>query len=397
MLWKTFQEQEDYLLLARKKEQEVLEVMKKVRRQLDYVRKWDKIELEKYKKIIEYMSESVWIWDEKERTTYANPNFCKLLWYSLDEMIGRESYDFRDEESVKTVADNNERRSEWQASKYEWVLKAKDGTLIPVLCSWTPIPGGTVWIMTDLREVKTLQKAKEELKDINKMKDEFISIVWHELRTPLTIIKGYLSMILEWDMWNINLQVKESINQSFESTISLIGIVNNMLDLSKIDSGKMFYLDEKVDMLELSNKLYNDLKIIADEKHIHFELNKKWIFKNKIIKIDPNKFKQIIINLVNNAFKFTNKWWLVKINLIDEEKSIRFEVEDSWIGINKTQLEKIFHKFYQIDVALKRNTEWLWLGLSIIEWIIHHYNSQIYVESEVGKGTKFYFALNKYL
>lgn len=395
MMLKTDKEQKMYLKIAKEKEQEIFEVYKKIRKQLEFVRKWEKIELEKYKKIVEHMSESIWIWDENERTTYANPNFCKLLWYTLKEMIGRESYDFRDEESLKTVVNNNEKREEWHSSKYEWVLKAKDGTLIPVLCSGTPVPWGTVWIMTDLREVKTLQKAKEELKDINKMKDEFISIVWHELRTPLTIIKGYLSMILEGDMGDINSNVKESINQSFESTISLIWIVNDMLDLSKIESGKMVYIDEEIDIVDLTYKLYWDLKIIADEKKIHFEYNIIWDFKNKKVIIDPNKFKQIIINLVNNSLKFTNMGWFIKINLIDEGKSIKFEIEDSGIGMSQEQLEKIFNKFYQIDTALKRNTEGLWLWLSIIDGIIHHYNSQIQVISEVWKWTLFYFSLDK--
>jgi len=161
--------------------------------------------------------------------------------------------------------------------------------------------------MTDLREVKTLQKAKEELKDINKMKDEFISIVGHELRTPLTIIKGYLSMIIEGDMGEVNPTVKDAINQSFESTKSLIGLVNDMLDLSKIESGKMVYIDEKVDIVELSSKLYTDLKVIADQKQINFEFHKIGEFQQKTLEIDPHKFKQIIINLVNNALKFTNK------------------------------------------------------------------------------------------
>lgn len=388
-------EQELYLKLARQKEKEILDVYKKVRKQLEFVRKWEKRELEKYKKIVEHMSESIWIWDEEEKTLYANPNFCKLLWYTLNEMIGKESYVFRDEESVKTVMNNNQKREKWHASKYEWVLKAKDGTLIPVLCSWTPVPGWTVGIMTDLREVKTLQKAKDDLKDINKMKDEFISIVWHELRTPLTIIKWYLSMIIEWDMWEVNPTVKEAINQSFESTKSLIWLVNDMLDLSKIESGKMVYVDEKVDILELSSKLYSDLKVIADQKQINFEFHKTWDFSHKILEIDPHKFKQIIINLVNNALKFTNKWWLIQFNIIDQGDMVRFEIQDSGIGMNPEQLEKIFHKFYQVDSALKRNTEWLGLGLSIIDWIIHHYESQIEVESEVWKGTKFYFSMRK--
>jgi PAS domain S-box-containing protein len=363
-----------------------------------YMKKFSKTsQLEMYQKIVEHMSESIWIGDEKERTVYANPNFCKLLWYTLEEMIGKESYVFRDEESSKIVFSNNTLRKSGEASKYEGVLKAKDGTLIPVLCSGTPIPwGGTVWIMTDLREVKTLMQAKEELKALNTMKDEFISIVWHELRTPLTIIKGYLSMILEWDMGEIDENLHYPIMQSLQSTASLIWIVNDMLDLSKMESGKMLFNDEKINLLEHCINLYNDLKIIADQKEIHFEFIQKWDFKDLMITIDPNKLKQVIINIINNAFKFTHKWGTVRFELIEKAKSFCIAIQDTWIGMSQENLEKIFHKFHQIDSSLRRSNEWLGLGLSISQWIIHHYDSEIQVESEEWKGTKFYFELKKF-
>ncbi len=384
------------LNLIKLKEKEMIESFRKIRKKLDFVRKWERLELEKYKKIIEHMSESVWIWDENEKTVYANPNFCKLLGYELEEIIWIYSYYFRTQDSVKTVMNNNVKRTKWEASKYEWVLKRKDGTLIPVLCSWTPIPWwGTVWIMTDLRQLKTLESAKEELKNINKVKDEFISIVWHELRTPLTIIKWYLWMVFDGDFWDINPLLSQALRQTLDSTESLIWIVNDMLDLSKIESWKMVYIDEEVDIVDSTYNIYSWLKLIADQKWINLEFIKKWDLSNSKIFIDPNKYKQVIINIVNNALKFTNKWGFIKIILTDLQYDIKIEIQDSWIWMSKEQLEKIFHKFYQVDWALKRNTEWLWLWLSIIQWIIHNYNSEIFVESEEKIWTKFHFSLPK--
>lgn len=352
--------------------------------------------LEMYKRIVEHMAESVWIWDEYERTVYANPNFCRLVWYDLEEMIWRESYDFRDEESTKTVKNNNDIRKQWESSKYEWFLKSKTWEIIPVFCSWTPIPGWwTVWIMTDLREVKSLKKVEEDLKNLNKVKDEFISIVWHELRTPLTIIKWYLSMMIDWDTWDLSELGQKAVWQSLDSTNWLIILVNDMLDLSKMSSWNMVYNDEKVDIVDLLTKLHHDLDIIARNKWIEFNFITEWKVIDKYLFIDPNKLKQVIINLVNNAFKFTKNWWFVNLKLEDLKDSIKIEVEDNWIWMSKDNLEKIFDKFYQIDSYIQRKADWLWLWLAISQWIISNYNSKICVQSEESIGTKFFFELKK--
>lgn len=386
------------LEIIKKNELNWLEVFKKIRAKLDFAKKWHSQKLEMYEKIVEHMSESIWIWDKDERTVYANPNFCKLLWYSLEEMIWRESYDFRDEESSKTVANNNEIRQEWEASKYEWVLKAKDWTLIPVLCSWTPIPGGwTVWIMTDLREMKSLKKVEEDLKQLNKVKDEFISIVGHELRTPLTIIKWYIWMVLDGDMWEVNEQVKYALTQSHESSLSLIALINDMLDLSKMEAWNMSYYDDTIDILKSWEKLYNDLNIIAKEKWLNLEFVTEGEFTKNTMFIDINKLKQVIINLINNALKFTKKWWTVRFKIIDKWTKVLFEVEDTWIWISKEKLDKIFDKFFQVDSYMQRTVEWLWLWLAISQWIINHYQSSINVESTEWVWTKFFFEIKKNL
>lgn len=354
-------------------------------------------ELEMYKRIVDHMWESIWIWDENERTVYSNPNFCKLMWYTLDEMKWRESYDFRDEESSKTVAANNEKRQEWDASKYEWVLKAKDGTLVPVLCSWTPIPWGwTVWIMTDLREVKSLQEVEENLKQINKTKDEFISIVWHELRTPLTAIRWYVSMMIDWDMWDINWPQKSALDHIYSSTVRLIDLVNDMLSVSKIESWRMeYYMADKA-IWPIIDSIYKDIKTEWERRGLNMILEMDNNVRDINVHVDENKLKQAILNILTNAIKFTPKWGSVTLisKLVDNK--VYIWIKDTWEWIPADKIPTLFWKFTQVESALQRqNTAWLWLWLSLVKTFIEKFGSKVKIESEVWKGSLFYFYLDK--
>lgn len=382
--------------LIKKSESDQLKILRKIRDKVDFVKKWYSQKLEMYEKIVEHMSESIWVWSVEKGTIYANPKFCDSLWYKLEEILWVDSLEFWDDESRRTVLENRKLRTKWTSSKYEWNLVTKDWEKIPVLLSWAALTWWlSVWIMTDLREMKSLKKVEEDLKQLNKVKDEFLSIVWHELRTPLTIIKWYLNMILDGDMWEVNDHIKQALTASYESSLSMIMLINDMLDLSKIEAWNMAYYDEKIDILDLSQKLYNDLDIIAREKWINLEIIQKWEFKNKEIEVDPNKLKQILINLINNALKFTNKWWFVKLIINDLWKKVLFEVEDSWIWISAEKIDKIFDKFFQVDSYKQRTVEWLGLWLAISQHIIKHYNSKINVKSIEWIGTTFFFELDK--
>lgn len=146
---------------------------------------------ELYTQLISFMNEAVWVWDEHERTVYANPKFCEIMEYSLEEMIGRESYDFWDPESSKTVkkTNQNERKS-GRASSYEGNLLTKNGKNVPVLLSGAPLPnGGTVWIMTDLRDLRKKEKSERILSQAVEQAGDGIMLI---------SLDGH---ILSWNRW----------------------------------------------------------------------------------------------------------------------------------------------------------------------------------------------------
>lgn len=352
---------------------------------------------EMYKRILDSMWEAVWIWNDKEETVRANPKFLEVVEYSLDEIKWWVSYKFRDEESSKKVANNNEIRKEWDTSKYEWVLKSKSWKLIPVLCSWTPIPGwGTCWIHTDLREVKSLQQVEEHLKQINKTKDEFISVVWHELRTPLTAIRWYVSMMIDWDMWVISEMQKNALDHTYTSTVRLIDLVNDMLSVSKIESWRMEYYMADIEAYPLLESIYKDIKSESVRKWINLVLdinynNNDWIKIN----VDENKFKQVMLNILTNALKFTPEWWQVTIISKIEWNKVYFWIKDTWEGIPEDKIDTLFWKFTQVESALQRqNTAWLWLWLSLVKNFIEKFWSEVKVESKIGEWSIFFFYID---
>lgn len=316
-------------------------------------------QLEMYKKIIEHMTESVWIGDEQERTIYANPNFCNLLGYKLEEMIGRESYDFWEPESAKTVQNNNQIRKKGQASRYEGLLLSKTGETIPVLLSGTPIPGGgTVGIMTDLRELNSLKEAQDELKHLNSMKDEFLSLVGHELRTPLTAIKGYLSMILDGDMGVVEGMIRKALDHSLESTNRLLELVNDMLDLTKIESGTMQYYLQPSIIHPILHSVYSDTHLIAEARSLKIVLDvDPELRDDDLIYVDPNKLKQVFINLLGNAIKFTPENGTITLRAKKLEGAFLFEVQDTGVGIPEDKLDRIYDKFYQVESYIHRTVE----------------------------------------
>lgn len=357
--------------------------------------KYYETEMEKYKRILDRMSESVWVWDENERTVYANPNFCNLLWYKLEEMLWRESYDFWDEESTRTVKENNEFRKQWDKSKYEWVLKAKDGTLIPVFLSWTPIPWGwTVWIMTDLRPIKSLQKVEKELLNLNKQKDEIISIIWHEFRTPLTTIKGYLSLILEEEnVKNLDSEsMKTFLLHVYKNANHLTKMLNDILRLSANQNQKTVMNFELINIWEIIDFVEKNEKLEADIKWVKLKVYISEQLKQTKIKVDKEKFIQILSNLVSNWIKFNIDWWIVELSVKEFEWKIRFSIKDTGVWIPFEKQEMIFEKFKQLESVVDRNkAEWLWLWLSIVKEFIEKHNSKIYVQSNFWMGSTFYF------
>ncbi len=229
----------------------------------------------------------------------------------------------------------------------------------------------------------------------DKKNQEYISIVWHELRTPLTSIRWYMSMILEWDMWEISDEARKALNHCYDSSVRLINLVNDVLALSKIESWRMEYYKKNIYITELLKSIYNDMFLEMETKWIEFEINIDKNLKERKINIDEDRIKQVFINLLNNAIKFTEKWWKIILKASKNNKKVLFEIIDNWIWIPEEKVELLFNKFTQVESSMQRqNTNWLWLWLALCKNFIKDFWSEIKVKSKLWEWSNFYFELN---
>lgn len=225
--------------------------------------------------------------------------------------------------------------------------------------------------------------------------EEFISIVWHELRTPLSSIRGYLSMIIEWDMWEISDEARKALNHCYDSSVRMINIVNDVLALSKVESWKMEYYNKEIDIVSLAKSVYNDMYLESKSKKVDFEIEIDKQLIDKKIFVDEDKIKQVFINLINNAIKFTDVWWKVILKATKQkDNKVLFEVIDNWIGIPKNKQKMIFDKFTQVESSLQReNASGLGLGLALSKNFVKDFGSELNLKSKFGEWSNFYFEL----
>ncbi len=223
---------------------------------------------------------------------------------------------------------------------------------------------------------------------------EYISIIWHELRTPLSSIRWYLSMILEWDMGEISHEARKALNHCYDSSVRLIKLTNDVLMLSKIEAGKMEYYNEDIDIVSFLQSVYKDLFIEVEDKWLTLKIEVDKNLKKEKLFLDKDKLKQVFLNLIDNAIKFTDIWWKIIVKATKKDKKVLFEIIDNGAWISKENLENLFEKFSQVNWSLQRdNKHWLGLGLALCKNFIRDFDSKIMVESKIWKWSNFYFEL----
>ncbi|MDF3819648.1 PAS domain-containing sensor histidine kinase [Leptospira sp. 96542] len=238
---------------------------------------------------------------------------------------------------------------------------------------------------------KSLQKAVEDANLANKSKSIFFSKITHELRTPLHAVIGF-SQILGKDP-NLPEHLKGYVNSLYENGIHLLGMINDILDLSKIESGKMTEFKESFSLPQLWDSLFSMFAYRFLEKSIEFELLNPESILNKYYLGDIQKIRQVLINLIGNAYKFTNVGKVTLEINVKEKKDLPFEivefvVTDSGIGIPTDQLGLIFEAFQQTEQGSSYQAG-TGLGLSISHQLVEFLGGTIFVYSELGKGSKF--------
>jgi signal transduction histidine kinase len=240
---------------------------------------------------------------------------------------------------------------------------------------------GALLLIHDITEEKILQRSK----------DEFFSIASHELRTPLTVIRGNMSIALGYYLKELeNEDFRELIEDTHKSSIRLIGIVNDFLNMSKLEQGKIDFKKESFDLVELTKNIVSEMFTRAKEKNISLELSENSLEKCEIVS-DEERLKEVIINLVANAINFTETGGIT-IDVTLEDGFVNIQVADTGRGIPQSLQSLLFRKFQQAgeSLSIRDSYKGTGLGLYISKMLVEGMGGDIkLVRSEEGKGTTF--------
>jgi len=231
----------------------------------------------------------------------------------------------------------------------------------------------------------------EYLQRLQKMRSQFLANVSHELRTPIFAIQGYIETLLNGAIHdkNVNIHFLQKANQN---TISLSNLLNDLIDISMIESGEMRMSYRYFKINELLNQVIQDNRKIAEDKNLELI----YIPAKDDLEVfgDKDKLRQVLVNLILNSIKYTEKG-KIEVLVEEEGKHAKIIVSDTGIGIPENYLDRIFERFFRIDKARSRSQGGTGLGLAIVKHIIEAHNSKVAVTSKEGEGSEFSFLLKK--
>ncbi len=240
-----------------------------------------------------------------------------------------------------------------------------------------------------------LRFANEKLKELDKLKDEFVSLASHELRTPMTVIKSYLWMVLQGKVEKGSDKEKEYLGRVYKSTEDLISLVNSMLNVSRIEAGKIIVVPQPEDIVKWTKEFAEDLIPRQQETGITIEVKDPSQPIPQVL-VDSAKIREVYTNIIGNSFKFTPKGGKITISFDVKGENVEIHIADNGKGIDKEDMPKLFQKFGQTgkDVLTRPLAQGTGLGLYITKAIVELHGGKIWAESEgEGKGTTFSFSL----
>lgn len=336
--------------------------------------------------ILNSMTSAVLVVDEQQKIILSNPMAAAFLGIQNDKAIGKPIHDVVTHTEIRLLFNFlAQHPSEYLTREIEIVNP--DGNTMTVKANLAKVRNymgkamGIVMVLNDISREK----------DLDKVRTEFISITSHELRTPLAAIKEAVSLIIDGVTGPVNDKQHKFLDMARRNIDRLTAIINDLLDLSKIASGKVVLQRVDTNINHLLEEVAATFDPVATEGNIRITL----ALDSKLpqVKVDRAKITQVLSNLVSNALKFTPKGGQVTLGSMYKSKDITLWVRDSGIGIAKNNFDKLFKKFQQIENTLTRSVGGTGLGLAISKEIIEMHGGRIWVESEMGKGSTFYFSL----
>jgi two-component system sensor histidine kinase/response regulator len=384
-------------------------------------RKQAEDQLRKLSQAVEQNPNSIIISDTDGIIEYINAAFTQITGYSAEEIIGHKAGFIKSGQTPETLYEalwqTLQRGEIWQG---EFINRRKNGELFNDFSIISPIrqADGRIThylsIQKDITERKRIEQeiesyrhglenlvlqrtqefleAKTQAETANQAKSEFLANISHEIRTPMNAIIGFNSLCLRTEL---SPQQKDYLTKIGSASQSLLKLINEILDLSKIEAGQISLESIPINIKNLFNKIIDLVKYDATKKGVGLSINIAPKLLIYTLLGDPQRLKQVLLNLCSNAIKFSHQGCIklnVEIALQESEAiTLRFSVQDQGIGIAPAQQEKLFKPFSQADASTTRNFGGTGLGLSICKGLVEKMGGHIWLESEAGIGSTFYF------
>ncbi len=355
---------------------------------------------QKYRFVVEGLSEGIIITDLEDRIVFVNDKMVSLSGYNQEELIGKNaSVILMSKENAPIIAKRFSNRQKGETEEYliehqhksgkSWIARVKES---PYRSAANKVIGtlGLVMDVTDAKRAEAeLMVAKHLAEKAQKAEQQFLANMSHEIRTPMNAVIGMTDLLSDTSLTQ---EQKDFVDTLKFSADSLMGVINSILDLSKIEAGKLEFEKTAINLKQLLHGLQQTFHFKLKEKGVDVQMILDPKIKHQIIG-DPTRLNQVLTNLMGNAAKFTSKGFIkLRAKLVKattETYVILFEVIDSGIGIEEEKIKLIFENFKQADKEVTRKYGGTGLGLAIVKQIVELQNGQIEVLSEKGKGSIF--------
>ena len=342
--------------------------------------------------IISTSADGIVITDPQGTITRVNEAVENMAGYTQEEMKGMHvsqlSLHVPDETYYQLRADMVDKLfAEGRITGLESEWNSKHGELVPIELNAAllkdkenTVVGGVIGVR-DIRERKKLEE----------MKNDFISSISHELRTPLTSIKGSIDNLLDGIAGKLNDDQREYLAIVNDESDRLVRLINDLLDLNKLEAGNIKLFPEEVEYISLIAQVVFNFQELAYEKGLTLEMEAP--STEIYFKADRDKINQVLINLINNAIKFTEHGGIKVVVEDFKNQSVTTRIIDTGIGIPQDELDRVFDKFYQLNKPRTGKSRGSGLGLAITKNLVELHGGKIWVKNKEDKGSEFYFTL----